>query len=427
MIPPARQDQDFKVAIVGGGVCGLTLAVALAKEGVKFDLYEAASKFGEIGAGIGIGPNAVRILQELELIDDVLARSDEQTLNMRSFLFRSGFGEHEEIYDYPAQPDDFGMGIHRAAFLDALVNKVDPHSTHFNKRCTNIEPSGSDSSQLTLRFADGTTASADVVLGADGIKSTVRRAITPDIHHPPSFSNTVAYRGLVPIGDVKAAGVKTDLTKRPINFVGKGKHIIVFPIKGDTVINVVAFVTDRSVEIGQANLPPEEPWVTPVTKEELLEQYAGWGSDVTGLLGCIQNPNKWSIHVVSPPLKSYVNKRIALLGDAAHGMLPHLGAGAGQGLEDAFVLAKLIGHPQTNKSNVERILRVYDKVRLARSQMVWEGSRSAGDKYEGYGPHGFTTEGLREDFTGIWEDVWHWDIREDVSRAFRAMKQFGIV
>jgi salicylate hydroxylase len=127
--------------------------------------------------------------------------------------------------------------------------------------------------------------------------------------------------------------------------------------------------------MGSVEIPPGQPWVTPVSEQDLLDEFSGWGSDVMALLGCIRNPSKWSIHAVYPPLETYVSGNIALIGDSvctptsyaefkalcslispdcpqAHAMLPHLGAGAGQGFEDVLVLCRLLSEPQTNASNI---------------------------------------------------------------------------
>lgn len=120
-------------------------------------------------------------------------------------------------------------------------------------------------------------------------------------------------------------------------------------------INVVAFACDRSISWGARPLPIGHPWVAPRTNAELLAEYEGWGPDIQLLLSCIPQPSVWSIHAVHSPLESYSRGRAALLGDAAHGMLPHLGAGAGQGLEDVLVLVKLLGHPNATNENIEVI------------------------------------------------------------------------
>ncbi|TCD64571.1 hypothetical protein EIP91_003898 [Steccherinum ochraceum] len=436
--------KDFKVAIVGGGVCGLTAAVALAKSNVHAHVFEAAPQFGEVGAGVGLGvrlpililralspnvfpgPNAVRILDDIGVLQDVLECCDEPEVNLRSFIFYSGMADHQFIYDYPLQPEDLGLGVHRAHFLGALVKHIDPTKSHHSKRCVQISEDAT-THRPVLHFDDGTSFQTDVVLGADGIRSVVRAAVTgEDARKDVLFSNTTCYRGLIPIEDIRAAGVVIDLTQRPVCFVGLDKHLIIFPIKNGAVINVVAFSTDRSVEIGQANRPESEPWVVPATHEQLLEEYEGWGSDVTKILGCIQSSSKWHIHVVHPPLPQYVKGRVALLGDAAHAMLPHLGAGAGQALEDAHLLAKLLAHPQTTSDIIPSVLEAYDHTRRSRAQMVWDRSVMAGNIYEERGDHGPAIEGVREDLHDLWEPVWRHELSADLRKSVAYLIQRGV-
>lgn len=116
-------------------------------------------------------------------------------------------------------------------------------------------------------------------------------------------------------------------------------------------VNIVAFVTDRSKSPSLEPLP--QPWVTQHTTDEVLSAYAGWGPDVLALLGCMENPSAWAIHSVKPLLETYSRGRVAVLGDAAHAMLPHLGAGAGQSLEDALLLVRLLSHPGATSANAE--------------------------------------------------------------------------
>ncbi|KAJ3488182.1 hypothetical protein NLI96_g3021 [Meripilus lineatus] len=364
----ALQGKDFEVAIIGGGICGLACALTLAKQGVTVQIYEAASAFGEIGAGIGIGPNAIRILRDIGVLDDVVSKANDPSLNLRAFVFKSGMGNHE----YPARAEDYGIGMHRASFLDALVLHVDPTITHFNKRCNKVVSSPSNPSRTMVHFDDGSHIETDVVLGADGIKSVVRTAVV-----------------------------------------------------SDQEVNIVAFVTDRSIEFGAANLPPSQPWVESVPQSEMLAEFDEWGSDVAGLLRCIKAPQKWMIYGVFPPLKSYVKGHVALLGDAAHAMLPHLGAGSGQGIEDAYLLGTLLGHSRTKASNLESVLKVYDEIRRPRAQKVWEDTRMAGDIYEGFGRQGFTPDGLRQDLSGLWDFVWNHDIVKDIQTAGEYLRELG--
>ncbi|OSX66927.1 hypothetical protein POSPLADRAFT_1072093 [Postia placenta MAD-698-R-SB12] len=417
--------RSLNVAIVGGGVVGLTCAVALLRADVHVELFEAAARFEEIGAGVGIGANAARILASLGVLDEVLVKTQEPGLTMGSFSMKSGMDEHQLIYEYPWVAEDDGVGAHRASFLDALIAFIDPKFTHFHKRCVSVLTSTTESPRQVIHFADGTTHEADVVIGGDGIKSSVRTAVTGSSETRVAFSNTICYRGLIPYEAVKAAGVKTDFG-RPIMFLGKGKHLVVFPVRNQALINVVAFAADHTIPIGSVQLPPDQPRVILVPQEEMLKEYEGWGNDVIGLLSCIPKPSKWFIHVVHPPLESYVKGRIALVGDAAHGMLPHLGAGAGQGIEDAYVIAGLLSNPQTSPSNVESVLQAYDRIRRPRAQMVWEASYRAGRVYDGFGDHGLSPEGVEQDIGRQWDPVYKHDIDNDIEQAVAWLKEMFI-
>ncbi|KAJ3556357.1 hypothetical protein NM688_g2076 [Phlebia brevispora] len=414
----------MQIAVVGGGVCGLTCAIALMKAGADVQVYEAANKFGEIGAGIGIGPNASRLLRKLGLMDDILARGDKT--HSEWFQWRSGLGGHEVLTEMSLRPGEEPFMVHRAAFLDALVKHVDHSRVHFRKRCTKVVESPT-SRKITIHFADGSTALADVVLGADGIKSAVRGAVTGlDPVESITYSGTSCYRGLVPIERVKAAGIKTDFITRPICFVGPRQHLIIFGVNAGKLVNVVAFGRNPNALPDEWERgAPANPAVVTVTKEVPLREFAAWGPDVVKLLGCIDEWSQWKINVVSPPLPTWVKGRVALVGDAAHGMLPHLGAGAGQGLEDAYLLARLLTHPQTCLANIENVLRVYDEVRKPRVQRVWDDTYKMGNVVDGLGPSGLTPEGLTKDMGNPWLYVWGRGVDDDVLHAQFRLRDSG--
>nr|VWO96607.1 Mannitol 1-phosphate dehydrogenase [Ganoderma boninense] len=375
--------KDFKVTVIGGGVCGLACAIALQKAGITVDLFEAAAAFGEVGASIGLGPNAVRALKELSLVDAVLAKLSPGDYSSKGILMYSGIGNHELIYDFKAAPEDASISMHRAAFLDALVGLVDPSSTHFSKRCTSISESSSSPGRLVVSFADGTSHETDVVIGADGLKSVVRDFVVAK--DPPgtavAFSNTAIYRGLIPFAQLQAAGFRTTLGHRPACFLGPSKHVIVVPIKGGQLINVAASVARYDVPIGSASLPPGTPWVGEASTSDIQQDFEGWGPDVAALLRCMPaKTGRWSIHVVHPELAAFSREHVAILGDAA-------------------------------------VLEAYSAIRRPRSKQVWDASQKAGAAFDHQGPHGTTSEGLLEDLQGMWDPVGGYDLDAEFAAA----------
>ncbi|KAJ7702236.1 hypothetical protein B0H17DRAFT_1043345 [Mycena rosella] len=394
--------KDFRVAIIGGGMCGLACAVGLARlAGIQAEVFEAA------------------------VLDAVLARTEDADRTARRMLFVSGFDQHEEVYDYNNSseftPADTGMGIYRPAFLDAVLPLVDPKTTHFNKRCTSI--SSTASGAYCIHFADGTSHEADLVIGADGIKSVLRTAVVGTEKKVLQFTNTVAYRGLVPRETLERDGMKTDMSQRVYCFVGIDKHIIAFPIRSGKIINIVAFATDNSVPAGSVEVTG--PWVEPVPQQEVLDKYEGWGPDVMIMLNHLKNPSKWFIHSLTP-LQTFIRGKIALVGDAAHGMVPYLGSGVGQGFEDVFILCELLAHPSTNLSNLEDVLKAYDALRVPRANMVLQRSHRSGVICQAYGKPGYESAGDMEGhLAGIWEPIWRHDLDADVASAIAGLQQRG--
>jgi len=237
------------------------------------------------------------------------------------------------------------------------------------------------------------------------------------------FTNTVAYRGLVPLDALKKDGIiKTEMSERLLNYIGIDKHIIAFPIRSGQIINIVAFASDNSVPVGSVEI--NGPWVEPVPQQEVLDRYNGWGHDAMIILNYLKNPSKWYIHTLTP-LETFVRGKVVLVGDAAHAMAPHLGSGVGQGFEDVYVLCQLLGHPSTNLSNLEDVLKAYDKVRQPRANMVLEGSLRAGVIFESYGSPGYGADDMEGHLAGIWEPIWRHDLDGDVAAAIAKVKEWA--
>ncbi|KAK7035754.1 salicylate hydroxylase [Favolaschia claudopus] len=427
MSNPNPSTKDFRIAIVGGGMCGIACAVALARKGIRAEVFESAPKFDEVGAGVGLGPNALRALRGLGILDAVLALTDEAQKTARQMLYVSGPGAHEEVYDYNNSSvfteADNGIGIYRPAFLKAVMPLLpDSTAAHFNKRCTSI--STLESGVQCIRFADGTTHETDLVIGADGIKSMTRAAVVGTEKKIFQFTNSVAYRGLVPMDTLRQEGVTSAVDKRLLNFVGIDKHIIAFPIKSGKMVNVVAFATDNSVSVGSVEVTG--PWVEAVPHQELLDKFQDWGHDVTAMIKYMKTPSKWFIHALSP-LETFVRGKIALVGDAAHAMPPHLGSGVGQGFEDVYLLCELLGPSSTKLSNLESVLKAYDTIRQPRANMVLERSFRAGVVCESFGKPGYMTPSEMEGhLAGIWEPIWRHDLEGDYATAVSTLKADGV-
>jgi len=283
------------------------------------------------------------------------------------------------------------MPMHRAEFQQALIKHL-PKSceSHFHKRLVSYKagPGG----VIVLHFADGSTAECDILIGADGIKSVVRQTLFTELassgkvsHEEaetpnPVWSGTVAYRGLIPKDVLERRFPGHRALKDDIMYCGKNKHLVVFPIQKGEKVNVVAFCSDPSAE-GKIFSDDPASWVTDVSRDELLKQYLGWEDEVIALLECIDKPSRWAINTVKP-LSTFVSERVALIGDAAHAMTPNLGSGAGQAIEDAYVLSALLSSPKYTNATLGHVLNVYDQIRRPRAQNVAELSRTNGLLYE---------------------------------------------
>lgn len=248
---PCIASEPFSIAIIGGGLGGLCLAVGLIRRGISVQIYEQAPRFSEIGRGIAFGPNSIKAM---ELIDPAIAEafrklathneeSNHEDVYRTWINFRSGHGEAEMIAKVQTCDEMFtGLSsVHRATFMDELA-KLIPHGVaHFRKRLSGIEklPNG----QLEILFEDGTYTRCDTLLGADGIRSRTRQIMsnmqTP--YEDLSFANTAAYRAMVPMKKAIAAIGKEYATNANM-YIAPGGHVLTYPVDHGENMNVVAFV-----------------------------------------------------------------------------------------------------------------------------------------------------------------------------------------
>ncbi|MBB3192347.1 salicylate 1-monooxygenase [Halomonas cerina] len=419
-----NHDKRLSIGIIGGGIGGVAFAVALSRDsGLDVHLFEAATQFSEIGAGVSFGPNAVRAIRRLGLEAPYRRIADSSPPPFEDVWFEWRRGRDDAYLTATLAPGCGQSSVHRADFLEAIVENLPEGIAQFGKRCIEVQQ---DSESATARFADGTTFTGDILIGFDGIKSTVRDHVLPPEQYAdlgPFWSGTYAYRGMIPTQQLEATlaakGADKRLARVPQMYLGPDRHILTFPVKQSQLINVVAFITDRSTPSPQ--LPEGEEWVNAVTQEELLEVFEGWGAASQAILECIPEPTRWALHEL-PELPHYHRDRVLIVGDAAHAMVPHQGAGAGQALEDADVLASLLTEEACDRHNAEAVLAAFEAVRHARTCKVQRTSHEAGDVYE-YAGAGIGDDEARliENLETRYDWLWHHDPQDDVVEARRRL------
>lgn len=353
-----------RIAIVGGGIGGLTLALALRQRGLEPDVYEQAAQLTEIGAAVALSANATRELQRLGLLDGVLAAAITPT----ELIYRDG-RTGRRIASHPIGQDDrylerFGapyLGIHRADLQRVLSGALGGAGLHLRHRLAGLEDRGA---QIRLMFDNGRTIEADIVIGADGVRSVVRHWIagSEGVH----YSRTSGFRGIVP----QEEKLPSLPDRHAIQiWMGPDAHLLHYAIGNDGQdVNFLA------VQEGPATWPDPEHWVAEVEPRELLAPFTGWHPAVTEMITAGWLTKRWGLFVVQQP-KRWHRGRAVLLGDAAHGMLPHHGQGANTTIEDAITLAELL--PGAAQGDLEATMARYAALRRLRTRQIQRGSWAA--------------------------------------------------
>src|SRR5882672_3768998 len=327
------------VVIIGGGIGGLFAANALIGQGLRVSVYEQASALGEVGAGVYVTPNAVRHLERVGLgpaVEKWGAR-----VGRDSYYFR-----HDGTPIAPVQVTDASgwnacFGMHRADFVDLLARNLPAGIVHTGHRAVGFEED-------------------DVVVGADGIHSELRPYVFPP--SKPVFHGTISYRGLI---------ARERLPDWPMDrwqmWAGPSKHFLVFPVRHGAMVNYVGFVP--------ADEEMKESWSAPGDPDMLRREFEGWDPRIGKVLQQVDRTFRWALYD-REPLPTWTNGRLTLLGDAAHPMLPHLGQGANQSIEDGMALATILA--QVDTSAVPASLLAYERLRRERVAEVQLGARQNG-------------------------------------------------
>ncbi len=377
------------IAIVGGGLAGLAAATALAEVGFAAEVFEAAPHLGEIGAGVNVSPQAIRVLRAIGLGEAIAAAANVApgvlTRDMHS-------GTALDYRDHANMEARFGAPLctfHRADLLEALARGVDRGRIHLGHRLIALEQGAEG---VELRFANGVSHGAELLLGADGIHSHVRRALYGDDH--PSYTGQMVWRALIPGASVPAGVLEPS---GHVQWLGSGRHFFAYYLRGRDVVNIV---TQQDTEQWV-----EEGWSTPGDVEEMRASFPNPEPRLAALLDAATVCSKWGLFL-RPLTENWGRGRIQLIGDAAHAMLPNAGQGAAQAFEDAYVLARwLAAMPADPVAALENFRRV----RIPRVHAVQRSSSSIVRTKHDYDPRGSDIAQAKVDAVEAMAWIWEYD------------------
>lgn len=351
--------QALRIAIVGGGIGGLAAANALIRRGITVNVYEQAPQLGEIGAGVLITPNSLRLLERMGM-GEAMAQSGA-LIGPGSQYYRMDGTPVAPILTTDSDGWNGMYGMHRADLLSILADALPAGVIHTGHKCVAFEQ---DNDVARLTFENGEVVEADIVIAADGIQSALQKYVVEP--SSPTHSGSVAYRGLIPAADLPSwpKGVSQ-------LWMGEGKHFLVYPVRSGELINYVGFVPSGE--------HAKESWSAPGDPVALAEAFSTWDPRVKELLAQVETTYWWGLYD-REPLSKWTNGRLTLLGDAAHPMLPHLGQGANQSIEDGAALAKeLVG---TTTETAPDALQTYEAIRRTRTGEVQINARLNGARYD---------------------------------------------
>ncbi len=352
--------KQWHVAVVGGGMGGLAAAVALSHRRISVAVYEQSDSLREVGAGLFVYPNSLRQLERMGL-GDALARVGAK-VGSGSEYYRMDGSVVGKILTTDSSGWNGMYGMHRADILKVLSEALPAEVIHTGHRCTGFSQ---DAQGAHLTFENGQVAHADVVVAADGINSVLQKYVVDP--SAPEYAGCRAYRGLLSADKLPDWRPEAHQV-----WMGDGKHFMVFPVRQGELLNYVGFVpTTRQTA---------ESWSAIGDRDELAASFDGWDPRVTHLLSQVETCFWWGLYDRAP-LSRWTNGRLTLLGDAAHPMLPHLGQGANQAIEDGTALAVIL-QASAPDAPVEEALARYEALRRPRTAMVQAEARKNGLRYD---------------------------------------------
>jgi salicylate hydroxylase len=325
------------------------------RRGIDVTVWEQADPLGETGTGLSLFPNGRRQLERMEL-GEALAEVGA-TIGDGSAFYRMDGTFVSRVVTTDSSGWNGIYGMHRSDLLRVLAGGLPPTVIRSGYRCVGFEQ---NASLAQLKFATGQTDTADVVIAADGIQSSLQQYVVEP--STPEYSGSRAYRGLISKEKVPEWPKEAHQI-----WMGDGKHFMVYPVRSGRLLNYVGFVPTKSETI--------ESWSATGDRDELTASFEGWDTRVVGILEKVDACFWWGLYD-RKPLPSWTRGRLALLGDAAHAMLPHLGQGANQAIEDGVALAVFL--EGRGSAEVCGVLRQYEAFRRERTDVVQAEARKQG-------------------------------------------------
>ncbi|KAF8894215.1 hypothetical protein CPB84DRAFT_1783003 [Gymnopilus junonius] len=390
----------LRIAIVGAGIGGLTLAVALSylelEDYVEITIYESTSELKQVGAGITFWPRGWEILKSMGLetpLTERIAPEQRDALKKelrRAFVFRKSDQEKGTLISDMHIPGG-SISYHRADIQEILLEHISSSiQIHTSHRLTAYRESDDG---VELMFKNGTTAPCDLLIGADGINSSVRKTFLSAGKElsdeeaaqiaRPVWTGTIVYRDLIDSESIRQESLNHQALSMSMVYCGKNQHLVTYPILQGRLINAVLFFHEAAKE----GTFVEGPVIIENTSDDFLSPFKDWEEETRIVLKYMKKPSRWAVQTVNP-LETYVSKRVILLGDAAHAMSTHLGNGAGQAIEDVYILSNVIAKSirQEGFVDIQKVAKIYDSIRQPFGNCAVVASRNQGQLYDFIAP-----------------------------------------
>jgi salicylate hydroxylase len=343
------------VAVIGGGIGGTAAALSLLQSGIDVHVYEQARELREVGAGIQVSPNASRVLHRFGLAD-TLARLGVKPVAFHQRRWQDG----RTLLRTPlAQAMEAAFGsphyqMHRADVLRTLVAALPSDRMHISHRLTGLMDRGD---RVEATFENGARIRADVLVGADGIHSTVRHILFGP--EKPRFTGCMCYRGLVP--EERLAHLEIPVEAQI--WMGPDKHFVHYYVRNRELLNFVAIIDQDTWT--------KESWTDRGDPADAIAAFEGWHPQLRAILQAADETFIWALFE-RPPMPHWSIGRVTLLGDACHAMLPFMAQGAAQAIEDGVTLAACLA--KGGRQDVVDALMLYESLRLPRTSRVQAAS-----------------------------------------------------